>query len=105
MNRSVLDGTRRPAVLIDPTLDILAIPHLAHGERNDWCWEVASRNDLVDALAGDAAEHLSDLGSANEVVHADDHRQQPTRHLTSGQSMRKGTRHVPRARRVTSAGS
>lgn len=81
---------RRP-VFTRPALDVLPVPHLAHGEFRSRRREVGPGDDLLHALSTDAAEQHTDLGRAHQVVHAEKHSQHATRHLTRGQSLGKAS--------------
>lgn len=52
MNASSVVG----AVLLDPLLDVLRCPHLAHPQLVDGRGEVRARGELVDALAAESAQ-------------------------------------------------
>jgi hypothetical protein len=59
-------------VLAGPRFDSGTRPDLPHVEDDLGRGEVVAADDLLDALAADAAEHASDLGGPNQMVHAAD---------------------------------
>lgn len=84
-----------------PLLDRRALPHLAHVEHDLGLGEVGSRDQLLDTLAAEAAEHAADLSRPHEVMHGSNHSQDSTRHLTSGQDERH-TSHMTSEHRTES---
>lgn len=82
----------QPPVLSSPPHDVGTFPDFAHGEVDRRRGEVGPRDDLLDALPAHS-EQLADLCGAHQVMHAGDHRQQTTSHLTRGPA-REDTSHV-----------
>lgn len=72
-----------------PTLDLGALPDLAHGEFDNRGREVVALGQLEHALTADPEEFLN-LGRADEMVrHSGEHRGDGTSHLTSRQEPRR----------------
>jgi hypothetical protein len=60
-------------------------PDLAHIEHNLGCGKVLVLDDLLHALATNAAEHAPDLGGPHKMMHSENHSHHATCHLTTGQ--------------------
>lgn len=75
-----------------PALDVAASPDLPHLQPDDWPGEVLAADELLDALPAHA-EHVGDLGRADEVMHDSNHSHDATSHLTSD-ARTSNTRHV-----------
>lgn len=74
-------------MLLRPGADGVAAPDLAHLQRDLWFGPVRLGYQLLDALAAHA-EHVSDLGRADEMMHGENHSLKTNSHLTSGQASR-----------------
>lgn len=72
-------------VLLNPPLNVLGFPNLAHPEDDHWSREVRPRHELLDALAADA-EACANLGRAHQVVHDGNHSHHATCRLTRWQA-------------------
>ena len=81
------------AMLLNPALNILGLPDLATAEDGDGFREVASRRELLNALAADAKTG-TDLGCAHQVVHDGNHSHHATCRLTRWQAP-WDTSHMP----------
>ena len=90
-----IGGSGSRSMLLDPALNVFGAPDLAHAEHGVRLREVGPRNDLLNALATDAAEAHGDLGSAHQMVHNGKHSQHATCRLTRGQESWE-TSHMPR---------
>ena len=53
-----------------PPLDVGPPPDLSHVEAGDRLWEAVGADELLDALAAEAAEEPGDLGGPHEIVGA-----------------------------------
>lgn len=80
-------------VLLDPALNILGLPYLAHPQHHYGCREARSRYKLLDALAAHAKPG-SDLGSTHQMVHDGNHSHHATCRLTRRQAHWE-TSHMP----------
>ena len=72
------------AMLLDPLLNSIGFPDLAHAEDGHGRGEVGARDELLHALTADA-EALADLSRPHQVVHGGQHSHYATCRLTMGQ--------------------
>lgn len=66
-----------------PRFHVGALPDLAHLEFDHWLRPVFAANELLYALAGDAAEHVAYFGRAYIVMHREKHSHYATCLLTT----------------------
>ena len=75
-------------MLLDPLLNVLGFPDLAHAEHDYGRREIGARDELLHALAADA-EACAYLGCPHQVVHGGQHSHYATCRLTMGQEYGK----------------